>query len=132
MAADGCCAAYLAWGLRDGEDALLMGAGQHTAKMFVSAGCQHTALLSVCLAVCTHHHHHHPPTHSVLLSHSHQHTHSCAPPPSQINRLGVEFVKRPDDGKMKGLAFVKDPDSYWCVTKPGEGGGCAAHVSGLD
>jgi lactoylglutathione lyase len=27
--------------------------------------------------------------------------------------LGVEFVKRPDDGKMKGLAFVKDPDGYW-------------------
>ena len=28
-------------------------------------------------------------------------------------RLGVEFVKRPDDGKMKGLAFVMDPDGYW-------------------
>ncbi|HUG03416.1 MAG TPA: lactoylglutathione lyase [Steroidobacteraceae bacterium] len=28
-------------------------------------------------------------------------------------RLGVEFVKRPDDGKMKGLAFIKDPDGYW-------------------
>jgi lactoylglutathione lyase len=27
--------------------------------------------------------------------------------------LGVEFVKRPDDGKMKGLAFIKDPDGYW-------------------
>jgi len=26
---------------------------------------------------------------------------------------GVEFVKRPDDGKMKGLAFIKDPDGYW-------------------
>jgi lactoylglutathione lyase len=25
----------------------------------------------------------------------------------------VEFVKRPNDGKMKGLAFVKDPDGYW-------------------
>lgn len=25
----------------------------------------------------------------------------------------VEFVKRPDDGSMKGLAFVKDPDGYW-------------------
>jgi lactoylglutathione lyase len=22
-------------------------------------------------------------------------------------------VKRPDDGKMKGLAFIKDPDGYW-------------------
>jgi lactoylglutathione lyase len=27
--------------------------------------------------------------------------------------LGVEFVKRPDDGAMKGLAFIKDPDGYW-------------------
>ena len=25
----------------------------------------------------------------------------------------VEFVKRPDDGSMKGLAFIKDPDGYW-------------------
>ena len=27
--------------------------------------------------------------------------------------LGVEFVKRPDEGSMKGLAFIKDPDGYW-------------------
>jgi len=27
--------------------------------------------------------------------------------------LGVEFVKRPGDGAMKGLAFIKDPDGYW-------------------
>ena len=26
---------------------------------------------------------------------------------------GVEFIKRPDEGAMKGLAFVKDPDGYW-------------------
>ena len=26
---------------------------------------------------------------------------------------GVEFVKRPQDGAMKGLAFVRDPDGYW-------------------
>ena len=26
---------------------------------------------------------------------------------------GEEFVKKPDDGKMKGLAFIKDPDGYW-------------------
>lgn len=26
---------------------------------------------------------------------------------------GVDFVKRPDDGRMKGLAFIKDPDGYW-------------------
>lgn len=27
--------------------------------------------------------------------------------------MGVPFVKRPDDGSMKGLAFIKDPDGYW-------------------
>ncbi|MFW5969079.1 MAG: VOC family protein [Halofilum sp. (in: g-proteobacteria)] len=30
-----------------------------------------------------------------------------------MEKLGVEFVKRPDDGNMRGLAFVKDPDGYW-------------------
>ena len=32
---------------------------------------------------------------------------------ARFETLGVEFVKRPDDGAMKGLAFVKDPDGYW-------------------
>ena len=32
---------------------------------------------------------------------------------NRFEELGVEFVKRPDDGKMKGLAFIKDPDGYW-------------------
>jgi len=27
--------------------------------------------------------------------------------------LGVTFVKRPNDGAMKGIAFVQDPDGYW-------------------
>lgn len=31
----------------------------------------------------------------------------------RFEALGVEFVKRPDDGRMKGLAFIKDPDGYW-------------------
>ncbi|XP_024387653.1 lactoylglutathione lyase isoform X1 [Physcomitrium patens] len=31
----------------------------------------------------------------------------------RFEKLGVEFVKRPDDGRMKGLAFIKDPDGYW-------------------
>ncbi|XP_030626665.1 lactoylglutathione lyase-like [Chanos chanos] len=26
---------------------------------------------------------------------------------------GVTFVKKPDEGKMKGLAFIQDPDGYW-------------------
>ena len=25
----------------------------------------------------------------------------------------VDYVKRPDQGKMKNVAFVKDPDGYW-------------------
>ena len=25
----------------------------------------------------------------------------------------VEFVKRPDQGRMKDVAFIKDPDGYW-------------------
>lgn len=28
-------------------------------------------------------------------------------------KYDVEFVKKPDDGSMKGLAFIKDPDGYW-------------------
>lgn len=25
----------------------------------------------------------------------------------------VEFVKRPEDGKLRDVAFIKDPDGYW-------------------
>ena len=32
---------------------------------------------------------------------------------ARFETLGVEFVKRPNDGRMKGLAFIKDPDGYW-------------------
>jgi lactoylglutathione lyase len=31
----------------------------------------------------------------------------------RFETLGVTFVKRPNDGKMKGLAFIQDPDGYW-------------------
>jgi lactoylglutathione lyase len=31
----------------------------------------------------------------------------------RFENLGVKFVKKPDDGKMKGLAFIQDPDGYW-------------------
>ena len=31
----------------------------------------------------------------------------------RFEALGVAFVKRPDDGQMKGIAFIKDPDGYW-------------------
>ncbi|KAG5188299.1 putative lactoylglutathione lyase [Tribonema minus] len=34
---------------------------------------------------------------------------SCA----RLEEAGVAFQKKPDEGRMKGLAFIKDPDSYW-------------------
>jgi len=34
---------------------------------------------------------------------------SCA----QLERNGVKFQKKPDEGRMKGLAFALDPDGYW-------------------
>ncbi|KAL1513898.1 hypothetical protein ABEB36_003237 [Hypothenemus hampei] len=31
----------------------------------------------------------------------------------RFETLGVKFIKKPDDGKMKGIAFITDPDGYW-------------------
>lgn len=31
----------------------------------------------------------------------------------RFEKMNVEFIKRPDGGKMKGIAFIKDPDGYW-------------------
>lgn len=31
----------------------------------------------------------------------------------RFEKLGVDFVKKPDEGKMKGLGFIRDPDGYW-------------------
>ncbi|VDM94970.1 unnamed protein product [Thelazia callipaeda] len=31
----------------------------------------------------------------------------------RFEELGVQFVKKPDEGQMKGLAFIEDPDGYW-------------------
>jgi len=30
-----------------------------------------------------------------------------------LEKNGVKFHKKPDDGRMKGLAFALDPDGYW-------------------
>lgn len=27
--------------------------------------------------------------------------------------MGVKFKKRPEDGKMRHIAFILDPDNYW-------------------
>jgi lactoylglutathione lyase len=38
----------------------------------------------------------------------------------RFDQLNVEFVKKPDDGKMRNLAFIKDPDGYWIeILEPG-------------
>jgi lactoylglutathione lyase len=39
---------------------------------------------------------------------------------ARFDELGVEFVKRPQDGSMKGLAFIKDPDGYWIEIVSGD------------
>ncbi|CAJ0948179.1 unnamed protein product, partial [Mesorhabditis belari] len=31
----------------------------------------------------------------------------------RFEKLGVKFIKKPNDGRMKGLAFIQDPDGYW-------------------
>lgn len=31
----------------------------------------------------------------------------------RFESLGVKFVKKPNEGKMRGVAFIQDPDDYW-------------------
>lgn len=31
----------------------------------------------------------------------------------RFEKYNVKFIKKPNDGKMKGLAFIMDPDGYW-------------------
>lgn len=41
---------------------------------------------------------------------------------AELEKNGVKFQKRPDEGRMKGLAFALDPDGYWIeVVKREEG-----------
>ena len=32
---------------------------------------------------------------------------------ARLEAAGVNVLKRPDGGKIKGIAFVADPDGYW-------------------
>lgn len=32
---------------------------------------------------------------------------------AELEKKGVQFQKKPDEGRMKGLAFALDPDGYW-------------------
>lgn len=37
-----------------------------------------------------------------------------------LDRNGVDYVKRPEQGKLKDVAFIKDPDGYWIeIIEPG-------------
>ncbi|OLL26902.1 Lactoylglutathione lyase [Neolecta irregularis DAH-3] len=36
----------------------------------------------------------------------------------RFEEKGVHFIKKPRDGKMKNIAFIKDPDSYWIEIVP--------------
>ena len=40
---------------------------------------------------------------------------------ARFDAAGVRFIKRPEDGQMRGLAFIADPDGYWIEVIP-EGG----------
>ena len=46
----------------------------------------------------------------------------------RFETMGVNFVKRPDDGSMKGLAFIQDPDGYWVEILSSQG--LAAIITG--
>ena len=42
----------------------------------------------------------------------------------KLEKAGCAFKKKPDEGRMKGLAFVYDPDGYWVeLVKRGENSG---------
>ncbi|KAI9208463.1 Glyoxalase/Bleomycin resistance protein/Dihydroxybiphenyl dioxygenase [Polychytrium aggregatum] len=37
---------------------------------------------------------------------------------ARLESEGVSFVKKPDQGSMKGIAFAADPDGYWIEIIP--------------
>ncbi|KAF8907843.1 Glyoxalase/Bleomycin resistance protein/Dihydroxybiphenyl dioxygenase [Gymnopilus junonius] len=37
----------------------------------------------------------------------------------RFEKLGVQFKKKPSDGKMRHIAFILDPDGYWIEIVPG-------------
>lgn len=40
----------------------------------------------------------------------------------KLERAGCSFKKKPDEGRMKGIAFIYDPDGYWVeIVKRGDG-----------
>lgn len=61
------------------------------------------------------------------ITHSARSYHSCScddvyAASEKLEKANVSFKKRPDEGRMKGLAFALDPDGYWVeLVKRGEG-----------
>mmetsp|Transcript_13094 Transcript_13094/g.30131 ORF Transcript_13094/g.30131 Transcript_13094/m.30131 type:complete len:335 (+) Transcript_13094:259-1263(+) len=48
----------------------------------------------------------------------------------QLEQKGVSFKKKPDEGRMKGLAFAYDPDGYWVeIVKRNEPGKIAPYYN---
>jgi len=37
---------------------------------------------------------------------------------NELENAGVQFQKKPNEGKIKGIAFAKDPDGYWVEIIP--------------
>lgn len=31
----------------------------------------------------------------------------------RLEKMNIDFIKKPNEGRMKGIVFVKDPDGYW-------------------
>jgi len=36
----------------------------------------------------------------------------------RLTALGVTFQKRPEEGRMRHIAFIRDPDNYWIELVP--------------
>lgn len=48
----------------------------------------------------------------------------------KLEKVGVTFKKKPDEGRMKGLAFAYDPDGYWVeIVKRSEAGKIANYFN---
>jgi len=49
---------------------------------------------------------------------------------AKLEEAGIAFKKKPDEGRMKGLAFCYDPDGYWVeIVKRAENSGIANYFN---
>ena len=62
------------------------------------------------------------PANSSIPAHTHPSVDDVYAVSEKLEKAGCSFKKKPDEGRMKGLAFVYDPDQYWVeIVKRGEG-----------